>query len=110
LKKIDHRNVDSLLEEAVRNIKMDRAKAETALFPLLDYLREQVDRNEKLGMVAAKYLETLQRSNEQLVKVVEITRKRQVEGGTVELTSDDKDSIFDELQENPDVKVEEEEN
>ena len=98
LKKINNKNIDSLLEKALNNIETDRAQAQTALFPLLEHLQGQVERNEKMGIIAAKYLETLQRSNEQLVKIIEITRKKQIGDSSAELSHDDKESILDEIQ------------
>ena len=55
-------------------------------------------RHEKVGQIAAKYLETLQRSNEQLVKVAALIQKAtsKSEG----LTGADKDEIFDLIQGN----------
>ena len=46
--------------------------------------------------VAAKHVETLQRSNEQLVKIITLRQKRQVE--TLDLSDDDKNSLFDMIQ------------
>ena len=46
-----------------------------------------------MGSVASKYVETLQRSNEQLVKVVALLQKK--EAGSVGLSQEDKDELFD---------------
>ena len=46
--------------------------------------------------MAAKYVETLQRSNEQLVKLSTIIHKQQM--GDTGLSDDDKSDIFDMLQ------------
>ena len=45
-------------------------------------------------MVAAKYVETLQRSNEQLVKVASILQKTDQNDG-FEISLDDKNQIYD---------------
>ena len=50
-----------------------------------------------LGLVAAKYLETLQRSNEQLVKVAALLQKKQ--GKSEGFTEKDKDELFDMIKE-----------
>tara|TARA_Y100000310_G_scaffold121860_1_gene120558 strand:+ start:522 stop:737 length:216 start_codon:yes stop_codon:yes gene_type:complete len=49
--------------------------------------------HETLGLIASKYVETLQRSNEQLVKISSIIQKK--EQKSVGLTTEDKESIFD---------------
>ena len=48
---------------------------------------------------AAKYLETLQRSNEQLVKIAELRRKGNKEEFG-ELSDEDKQGLFDEIEDN----------
>ena len=49
--------------------------------------------HKELGQIASKYLETLQRSNEQLVKIAALIQKTtSVKEG---LTSKDKEDIFD---------------
>jgi len=60
---------------------------------LIVYLSADEARHREVGQVAAKYVETLQRSNEQLVKVVTLLQKKQ--GGTTELSDLDKTEIFD---------------
>jgi hypothetical protein len=50
-------------------------------------------RHTEVGTVAAKYVETLQRSNEQLVKLVTLLEKKK--STSVGLTDDDKTEIFD---------------
>ena len=45
-----------------------------------------------LGLIAAKYVETLQRSNEQLVKLTSIMAKKT--DSSVELSEDDKERAF----------------
>ena len=48
-------------------------------------------------MVAAKYLETLQRSNEQLVKIAALMQKKQSKNEG--LSEKDKDDLFDMIKE-----------
>jgi len=49
--------------------------------------------HEKLGLIASKYVETLQRSNEQLVRVTSLLQKK--EGKNSNLSSTEKEEIFD---------------
>ena len=81
----------------MRNIDEDRAAAKSLLTDLMIYIRQADERQKEVGMIAAKYLETLQRSNEQLVKVSAIVQKntKPQEG----ITEKDKQELFDLLQE-----------
>ncbi len=51
--------------------------------------------HKEVGKTAAKYVETLQRSNEQLVKVSTIIHKQQSQAGHQGLSDKDKDDLFD---------------
>ena len=84
-----------LLTEAVENALDDRAKTAGLLADLVIYLKENKDRFITVGATAAKYVETLQRSNEQLVKVGALVHKNEI---AVNLSDDEKDRIFDTLQ------------
>ena len=82
-----------LAEEALTNIREDREQTKDLLKDLIKYLGGAEDRHRDVGLTAAKYVETLQRSNEQLVKVVAILNKRQ--SSADELTDEDKNEIFE---------------
>ena len=60
----------TLAEEALTNIREDREQTKDLLKDLIKYLGGAEDRHRDVGLTAAKYVETLQRSNEQLVKIV----------------------------------------
>ena len=80
----------------MKNIDEDRAAAKTLLTELMLYIRQADDRQKEVGMIAAKYLETLQRSNEQLVKVSAIVqRDRKPQDG---ISDKDKQDLFDLIQ------------
>ena len=51
---------------------------------LMKYMQVSDDRHKEVGIIAAKYLETLQRSNEQLVKIAALASKK--EGAQEEIT------------------------
>ena len=57
-----------------------------------------LDTHKQLGIIAAKYVETLQRSNEQLVKITAILNKKQ--DSSVQLDDEDKQQLFDIIQDN----------
>jgi len=72
------KKVDQILSEAIDNIRKERHR--------------------EVGITAAKYVETLQRSNEQLVKISTILKRSEKQ--ETGLTADDKKDIFDLLQGN----------
>ena len=63
---------DQFVEEATNNIRKDRALASTLLIEMMKILKSDETKHQHSGPIAAKYLETLQRSNEQLVKLADI--------------------------------------
>jgi len=91
------KNTEKLLTDAIRNIGDDRASATKLLMDITLIMAQQndSDTHKKLGEVAAKYLETLQRSNEQLVKLAALSAK--MTGGNQGLTKDDINSLYDEV-------------
>ena len=86
---------ESYIDEAINNIRQDRAMASKLLTDLVQFMSKQTD-HETLGLTASKYLETLQRSNEQLVKITAILNKRQA--GAMELDENDRQELFDIIQ------------
>ena len=90
------KNLEEYIEKAMKNIDEDRAAAKTLLTELMLYIRQADERQKEVGMIAAKYLETLQRSNEQLVKVSAIVqRDRKPQEG---ISDKDKQDLFDLIQ------------
>ncbi len=89
------KSLNNLIEDALRNIKSDREKTLELLAELTSYLNGSYDRFSDTGTVAAKYLETLQRSNEQLVKLAALVQKKEAQSGESELSDTDKDELFD---------------
>ena len=83
------------IEEAIANIRDDREITRELLDDAIKYLAVDDARHKDIGMTLAKYVETLQRSNEQLVKLCALMSKN--EGGD-ELTDKDFAQIFDQIQ------------
>ncbi len=97
------KNVDEYIEKATENINEDRASTKVLLLTLMNYMKQGDDRHREVGMIAAKYLETLQRSNEQLVKLAALMQKK--ENVDHEITEKDKEDLFDLInQESEDVE------
>ena len=91
------KEVDRLIGEALDNIRNDRKLAREFLNEIANIISADTTQNKYLSPVAAKHIETLQRSNEQLVKIISI-RHRKIEKGP-ELSELDKENIFDMIQE-----------
>ncbi len=92
-------SLETYIEETTKNINEDRAMAKTLLMDVMaDMKISPADRRE-MGPIAAKFIETLQRSNEQLVKLSAILQRQKT--NQVGLTEDDKEQLFDLLNETP---------
>jgi len=89
--------LETYLDEAIQNIRNDRAVTSKLLVEVMEYIKGDEKRHEDVGQVVAKYVETLQRSNEQLVKVAALIQKKT--GNNTSLSETDKSEIFDLIQE-----------
>jgi len=87
---------DDLLDEAIDNIRNDRTLAREFLNEIATQIAQDPSNNRVLSPVAAKHIETMQRSNEQLVKIIGLRQKNQSQ--SFEFTDDDKDNLFDMIQ------------
>lgn len=89
------RNLEDYINEATRNIREDRALAKTLLMDAMTDMKSGDSARRELGSIAAKYVENLQRSNEQLVKLSALLQKQQ--SGAIGLSEDDKSDLYDML-------------
>ena len=89
------KKLEMYLGEAISNIREDRNTTKKLLKDLVDYMSStnNSDKHREVGQVASKYVETLQRSNEQLVKIVSLLHKKQ--SRDTGLSNKDKDELFD---------------
>ena len=87
---------DDLMDEAIDNIRNDRKVAREFLNELANQIAQNAENNRALSPVAAKHIETMQRSNEQLVKVLTLKQKERTK--EIGLTDEDKASLFDMIQ------------
>jgi len=87
---------DNLMDEAIDNIRNDRKAAREFLNELANQIAQNSENNRALSPVAAKHIETMQRSNEQLVKVLALKHKER--NKDIGLTDEDKASLFDLIQ------------
>jgi hypothetical protein len=95
-------NLDEYLEETTKNIREDRAMAKTLLMDVMSDMKLSAAERREMGPIAAKFVENLQRSNEQMVKLASIIQRQKT--NQIGLTDDDKDQLFDLL--NEDQKIE----
>ena len=87
------KTVTDFIEDATKNIVDDRAATKSLLMNLMKYMQISDDRHKEVGLIAAKYLETLQRSNEQLVKLAALMQKK--ENSKEGISEEDKQELFD---------------
>ena len=85
------KKVDKFLEEAIDNIREDRQVTRELLDDAIKWLSKDESRHQNIGITLSKYVETLQRSNEQLVKVASLMSKNE---GSGNLTESDMDDIY----------------
>ncbi len=85
------KKVDKYVDEVVGNIRSDRELTRELLDDAIKWLSKDESRHREIGIVMAKYVETLQRSNEQLVKVVNMVSKTEKSAG---LTGEDMEEIY----------------
>lgn len=88
------------IEKAIKNIEDDREITRELLDDAIKWLAVDDARHQSIGMTLAKYVETLQRSNEQLVKLCGLMSKQ--ESSSDELSEKDFAQIFDQIQKSED--------
>tara|TARA_R110000824_G_scaffold291441_2_gene479937 strand:+ start:546 stop:836 length:291 start_codon:yes stop_codon:yes gene_type:complete len=93
------KDLSAYLAEAIENIRKDREVTKELLDDVMQYMSKDENSHKEVGQTAAKYVETLQRSNEQLVKVSTIIHKRESAVGHLGLSERDKDDLFDLIKE-----------
>jgi hypothetical protein len=89
------KSLDELIGQALDNIENDRQVTEEMLTDIKCYLKGNDSRYAEVGNTAAKFVETLQRSNEQIVKLAALVHKKETVNGSTALSDDDKDNLFD---------------
>jgi len=90
---------DKIIEEAIGNIRDDRETTRELLDDAMRYLSQDQSRHRDIGQTLAKYVETLQRSNEQLVKLCSLLSKNEKSD---ELSDNDFAQIFEQIQNSED--------
>ena len=86
---MSNNDLESLIDEALDNIRNDRKAAREFLNEVANQIANDAEQNKYLSPVAAKHIETLQRSNEQLVKLIGLQQKGRPQA--VSLSDEDKE-------------------
>jgi|TARA_R110000824_G_scaffold69383_2_gene178892 uncharacterized protein with von Willebrand factor type A (vWA) domain len=89
-------NPKKLAENAINNINEDRGQAKFFITKYLEEIADGKTSYKETGHIIAKFLETLQRSNEQLVKLTALFEKN---NSTVnlEFSESEKQKIYDKI-------------
>lgn len=90
---------EETLRQALRNINDDRDRAGVGYLTSLEYIKKNEENIPRAGLILAKYVEALQRSNEQLIKIGEILRKKETGDDNIELSEEEADNLFEEINE-----------
>ena len=86
------KKLDDIIKKALANIEADRLVTRDLLEDAMGYLAKDEARHREIGMTLAKYVETLQRSNEQMVKVATIISKEEKQEETI--TKEEMEDLF----------------
>ena len=90
------KKVDNYIDEVITNIRSDQEITRELLDDAIKWLSKDESRHKEVGIVMAKYVETLQRSNEQLVKIAGLVSKSSKQEG---LSAADMESIYSAISE-----------
>ncbi len=85
------KKIDEHLAEALDNIREDRKITRELLDDAIKFVAKDEARHQQIGLTLAKYVETLQRSNEQIVKIAALMSKNQKSEG---LSENDMEDIY----------------
>ena len=91
--------IEEYIEETTTNIREDRAMAKSLLMDAINDMKLSDAARKELGPIAAKYVENLQRSNEQMVKLTGLIQR--LTSNNTALSEYDKEQLFDLLNESP---------
>jgi uncharacterized protein with von Willebrand factor type A (vWA) domain len=96
----NRKSLEQYIIDSTKNIEEDRAVTTKLLEDLIVTMekhKEEKYTHKNFGEIAAMYLETLQRSNEQLVKIAALVQRS--DGVKDGLSKSEKDNLFDLIKE-----------
>ena len=86
------KKLDETIDKALKNIESDRKITKELLDDAIKYVAVDEARHREVGIIMSKYVETIHRSNEQLVKIAGLMSKNEKSAGLSDL---DKNDLFD---------------
>ncbi len=90
------KKLEKLIQQSIDNIESDRAVTNKLLTDLVLYMAKTGDSaHQTVGHLATQYVETLQRSNEQLVKIASLLQKK--DGSRQGLSDFDRQNLYDSI-------------
>jgi len=92
-------DVTKHINKALENIEFDRNKTLYILMSLIQEMNSDYEKKKSLGLIAAKHLEILTKSNDQLIKIINILSGKE---NSNELSEEEKNSLYDVLQKDSD--------
>jgi len=97
------KKLDDIIKKALANIEADRLVTRDLLEDAMGYLAKDEARHREIGMTLAKYVETLQRSNEQMVKVATLISKEEKREDVI--SKEEMEDLFSAIAEEKDNEV-----
>ena len=91
--------IKDLMIDTLASIDSDRKHAEDLLKDAAVELGKSVDKYRDIGPVAAKFLEALQRSNEQRIKLIGILAKKIDEDEFGDVSGEEATELYEEFEE-----------
>ena len=96
------KKLDNIIKQVLVNIEEDRLVTRDLLEDAMEYLSKDEHRHKEIGLTLAKYVETLQRSNEQMVKVATLLQKEGKKDDGI--TKEEMENLFSTIAEDKDGK------
>ena len=103
-------NPSDKIQETLKNIREDRSIAKKLLQPIILMVEKDSanrDLQRDIGQVANKYIENILKSNEQLIKLVQIMQKEGDDDAYNGFSSEETNDIFSVFENDEKVKTEE---
>jgi len=86
---------EELADKAIKNIESDRKTTAVLLNDLQKQLASGQFTHIEAGTIAAKLVETLQRSNEQLVKLASVVSRQKLAKSPLKFDAEERQNLFD---------------
>lgn len=88
---------EEVRQEALENCRQDREHAYQLIADLIVWVKGGPDRHADVAMSLSKYVETAQKSNEQIVKILDSESKRKEKPENLQLDGDEQAALFDKI-------------